>query len=82
MMQEIIKWDLSDFYKDINDPLIETDIRNIEKSAEEFCQNAKGKLEDPSFTSKQLLDWFIEYENVSEKTFYIELYAELLLRIN
>ncbi|MFX1364772.1 MAG: M3 family metallopeptidase [Promethearchaeota archaeon] len=82
MIQEIIKWNLSDFYKDINDPLIETDIQNIEKLAEEFRQNAKGKLEDPSLTPKQVLDWFIEYENVSEKTFYIELYAELLLRIN
>ncbi|TKJ22962.1 MAG: hypothetical protein CEE43_04405 [Promethearchaeota archaeon Loki_b32] len=82
MMQEIIKWDLRDFYIDINDPLIETDIKDIEKLAEEFYQNVKGKLEDPSLTPKQLLEWFKEYEKVSEKTFYFESFAELLLRTN
>lgn len=82
MTQEIIKWDLSDFYSDINDPLIETDIQEIEKLTEEFYQNVKGKLEDPLLTTKQLLEWFKEYEKVSEKTFYLELFAELLLRTN
>jgi len=82
MTQEIIKWDLRDFYTDINDPLIETDIQEIEKLAEEFYQNVKSKLEDPSLTPKQLLEWFKEYEKVSEKTFYFELFAELLLRTN
>ncbi|NVM36824.1 MAG: M3 family oligoendopeptidase [Candidatus Lokiarchaeota archaeon] len=82
MTQEIIKWDLSDFYTDINDPLIEKDIQEIEKLAEDFSQNVKSKLEDPSFTPKQLLEWFQEYEKVSEKTFYFELFAELLLRTN
>ncbi len=82
MTQEIIKWDLRDFYTDINDPLIETDIKDIEKLAEEFYQNVRGKLEDPSITPKQLQEWFKEYEEVSEKTFYFELFAELLLRTN
>ena len=82
MTQEIIKWDLRDFYTDINDPLIETDIKDIEKLAEDFHQNVKSKLEDPSLTPRQLLEWFKEYEKVSEKTFYFELFAELLLRTN
>ncbi|MCK4780343.1 MAG: hypothetical protein KAT57_09160, partial [Candidatus Lokiarchaeota archaeon] len=82
MTQEIIKWDLSDFYTGIKDPLIETDIQEIEKLAEDFYQNVKGKLEDPSLIPKQLLEWFKEYEKVSEKIFYFELYAELLLRTN
>lgn len=82
MTQEIIKWDLTDFYTDINDPLIETDIQDIEKLAEEFYQNVRGKLEDPSLTPRQLLEWFKEYEKVSEKTFYFESFAELLLRTN
>ncbi len=82
MTQEIIKWDLSDFYEDINDPLIETDIQNIERIAEDFHQNIKGKLEDPLLTSNRLIDWFQDYEKVFEKTFYLELYAELLLSIN
>jgi len=82
MQQDIIKWDLSDFYKDINDPLIETDIQEIEKLAKDFHHNVKGKLEDPSLTPKLLLEWFKEYEKVSEKTFYFDSFAELLLRTN
>ncbi len=80
--QDIIKWDLSDFYTDINDPSIETDIQEIEKLAEKLHQNVRGNLEDPSLTPKQLLEWFKEYENVAEKIFYFELYAELILRIS
>ncbi|MFX1419361.1 MAG: M3 family oligoendopeptidase [Promethearchaeota archaeon] len=82
MTQEIIKWDLSDFYSDINDPQIEKDIQNIEKSAESFYQTVKGKLEDISFTSNQLLEWYKEYEAISEKIFYLDTYATLLYSIN
>ena len=82
MTQEIIKWDLSDFYTDITDPRIEKDIQDIEKPAELFYQNVKGKLEDPSLTPQQLLDWYKEYETISEKIFYLETYSELLYRTN
>ncbi|MFX0000891.1 MAG: hypothetical protein ACFE88_12340, partial [Candidatus Hermodarchaeota archaeon] len=82
MTQEIIKWDLSDFYTDINDPLIETDIQEIQTLAEKFYQKVKGKLEDPSLTPNQFMEWFKEYEKISEKVFYFDLYAELLLSIN
>ncbi|MFX1569104.1 MAG: M3 family oligoendopeptidase [Promethearchaeota archaeon] len=82
MTQEIIKWDLSDYYTGINDPMIETDIQEIERLAKDFNQNVKGKLEDPSLTPEQLLEWYKEYENISEKTFYFDTYAELLLRTN
>ncbi len=82
MTQEIIKWDLSDYYTGINDHRIETDIQEIEKLAEEFNQNVKGKLEDPSLTPEQILDWYKEYEKISEKTFYFDTFAELLLRTN
>ncbi|MFW9942978.1 MAG: oligoendopeptidase F, partial [Candidatus Thorarchaeota archaeon] len=82
MTQELIKWDLSDYYTGIDDPRIETDIQEIEKLAEEFNQKVKGKLEDPSLTPEQLLNWYKEYEKISEKTFYFDTYAELLLRTN
>ncbi|UCC19577.1 MAG: M3 family oligoendopeptidase [Promethearchaeota archaeon] len=82
MTQEIIKWNLSDYYSDINDPQIEKDIQNIEKSAELFYQNVKGNLGDPSLTPIKLLEWYKEYEEISEKVFYLDTYSTLLYRIN
>ena len=82
MTQEIIKWDLSDFYESITDPTIEKDIKELENAAENFSQNVKGNIKDSSFTPKQLLEWFKEYETISEKIFYFELYSELLYRTN
>ena len=82
MTQEIIKWDLSDFYIDIFDPLIEKDIQELEKSVENFYQNVKGKLEDPSLTPKQLLELYEKYEAIIEKVFYFDTYSTLLYRVN
>jgi len=82
MTQEIIKWDLSDFYSDIKDPLIEKDIENLEKATNNFYQNVKGKLEDPSLTPKQLQEWFKNYEAIMEKLFYFDIFASLLYSIN
>ncbi|MFX1411516.1 MAG: hypothetical protein ACFFA6_14285, partial [Promethearchaeota archaeon] len=82
MPEEIIKWDLSDFYQSINDPLIEKDLLDLVKSAEIFYYNVKGKLEDPSLTSKGFLEWAQEYERISEKLFYLQIYGLLLYSIN
>ncbi|MFX1593888.1 MAG: M3 family metallopeptidase, partial [Promethearchaeota archaeon] len=82
MTQEIIKWDLSDFYRDINDPTIQKDILDLEELTEKFSQNVKGKLEDPSLTPKQLVEWYQDYEAISEKLFYFDTYSTLLYRIN
>ncbi|MFW9936458.1 MAG: M3 family oligoendopeptidase [Candidatus Thorarchaeota archaeon] len=82
MSKEIIKWDLSDFYKDINDPNIEKDIQDISTLAVSFEQEVKSKLKDPSLTSKQLSIWFKEYESISERVFYLQLYSELLYQTN
>ena len=77
MAQEIIKWDLTDFYKNIDDPAIDTDLKELEKSVEKFYQKVKGKLADPSLTPKQLLEWYQEYEKISEHLFYLDLYSRL-----
>jgi oligoendopeptidase F len=82
MTQEIIKWDLSDFYSSITDPLIEKDIQKLEKSVEDFYQNIKGKLEDPSLNSQQLLEWYKKYEAIAEMVFYLDSYSSLLYSIN
>lgn len=56
MAQEIIKWDLTEFYKNINDQAIDMDLKELEKSVDKFHQQVKGKLNDPSLTPKQLLE--------------------------
>jgi len=82
MTQEIIKWDLSDFYQTIRDPLIEIDIQELEKSADNFYQNVKGKLEDLSLTPKQLLEFYEKYEAIAEQVFDFDTYSSLLYSIN
>ena len=82
MTQEIIKWDLTDFYNSIDDPAIDQDLKELEKSVEDFNQKVKGNLEDPSLTPIQLLEWYQEYEQISEYLFYINLYSRLLYSIN
>ena len=77
MTQEIITWDLTEFYKNINDQAIDMDLKELEKSVEKFHQQVKGKLNDPSLTPKQLLEWYQEYEKISEHLFYINLYSRL-----
>ena len=82
MKEEVIKWDLSDFYSSINDFKIEDDIQLIEKEADEFNRKVKGKLINPSLTPTQLVEWFKDYESIKEKLFYLELYSTLIYRIN
>ncbi len=82
MTKDLINWDLSDFYKNINDPIINKDFQDLIKLAEKFYQKVKGNLENPSLTSKQLLEWFEEYETISEKLFYLQIYSTLLYRTN
>jgi oligoendopeptidase F len=82
MSEEIIEWDLSDFYKGITDPKIQTDIQELLSLANQFEIKVKTKLKDPELTSKQLLDWFKDYEKIIERNFYLQLYSELLYRIN
>jgi len=82
MTEEVIEWDLNDFYSSINDSKIEKDIQQIEKEADEFNKKVKGKLNNPSLTPTQLVEWFKVYESIKEKLFYLELYSTLIYRIN
>ena len=82
MDEDLIKWDLSDLYKDINDPQIDRDIKAINNTTEEFNRNVKGELKNPSLTSKQLLSWYKEYEKISEQLFNLNLYSRLIYSIN
>jgi oligoendopeptidase F len=82
MVDEIIEWDLSDFYESIIDPNIEKDIKFLLKTAEKFNQKVKGKVDVPSLTPEQLIGWLQEYENISEKSAYLQFYALLSYSTN
>jgi len=82
MTEEIIKWDLSDFYKSVTDSNIEKDIQSVLKTAEEFNQKVKGKVNVPTLTPEQLLGWLQEYENISEESAYLHFYAMLSYSTN
>ncbi len=82
MSKDLIKWDLRNFYNNINDPVLDNDLQDLVKLAEKFNQKVKGNVEKPSLTSKELLEWFKEYETISEKLFYLQIYSILLYRTN
>jgi len=82
MTKEIIKWDLTDFYDTINDPKIDQDLKELEKSVEDFYHKVKGKLKNPSLTPNQLLEWYQEYEEICEQMFYLDQYSGLQNSIN
>ena len=72
MTQEIIKWDLSDYYTDINDPLIEQDIQNLDKSAENFYANLAKIFKDPQ-------EKILTYLSKVEHSHYMMLQSEYAL---
>ncbi|MFX0082691.1 MAG: M3 family metallopeptidase [Candidatus Hodarchaeota archaeon] len=82
MAEEIIKWDLTDFYESIDDPSIDKDLKELEKSVENFYKKVKGKIRDPLLTPKQLLEWYKEYEQISEQIYYLDRYSSLEYSIN
>ena len=81
MVENLPIWDLSDYYKDINDPQIDKDIEELKQLSETFNNKVKGKLKDELFTFDQLQQWLKEYEQIGEGTFYLETYSQLLYRI-
>lgn len=50
MTNDMPAWDLSDLYKGINDPQIQTDLEKYKSSAQQFALDYKGKLAQLSAT--------------------------------
>lgn len=68
-------WDLSDLYKDINDPQIKKDLNRYKKLASDFALEYKGKLENLS--AKQFFDMARKCEERSVLTNKLGVYAYL-----
>ena len=48
MNNKLPTWDLSEIYKNINDPKIKKDLKNIKESANNFVKTWKGKINNLS----------------------------------
>ncbi|MFW9852740.1 MAG: M3 family oligoendopeptidase [Candidatus Thorarchaeota archaeon] len=78
MSKEIIAWDLSLFYKNVDDPEIEKDMKKIEELALQFNKEVKGKLTDKSLSSSQLKEWYKKIEAIYEKILDLDLFSSYL----
>ena len=78
MSKDIIAWDLSLFYKNVDDPKIEKDMKEIEELALQFNKDVKGKIIDESLTPSKLKEWYEKIEEIYEKMFDLTLFSSYL----
>ena len=64
---ELPTWDLSEIYKDIDDPNIESDIIKIKKLSQDFSTTWKGKIKDLNAS-----DFLVCIENYQNITYLIK----------
>ena len=77
MNNELPTWDLSEIYKNIKDPKISRDIKNIRESANNFLNKWKGKINNLS-----PLDFVFcinEYQEINENIYKIATHSSLIL---
>lgn len=73
---ENVIWDLSVFYKSVDDPAIEQDMQAVTKEVDAFASTYKGRV--ASLTADELLTAVKTLESVYDKTGRIGNYASLL----
>ncbi|MBI5392032.1 M3 family oligoendopeptidase [Candidatus Woesearchaeota archaeon] len=78
MKKEIPSWDLSDLYKNINDPKISSALKQNLTKAEQFEKTYRGKIKDKNLTSQGLLNAIKEYEAILQENIKPEVYANLM----
>ena len=80
MNNELPIWDLSEIYKNINDPKISRDIKNIRGSANNFLKKWKGKINDLS--PSDFLICINEYQKINEAIYKIATHSNLTFATN
>ena len=80
MDTELPVWDLSEIYKDIDDPSIESDIKIIKELSEDFSIKWKGKIKD--LNASEFLNCIETYQNISEKIYKIGTHSNLIFATN
>ncbi|MFM1847638.1 MAG: hypothetical protein RL417_1112 [Pseudomonadota bacterium] len=64
--EKLPAWDLSDLYRDLEDPAIERDMRSGERAARTFQKRYKGKLGKLITSGPRLAEALTEYETIHE----------------
>jgi len=77
---ELPTWDLSEIYKDIDDPNIESDIIKIKKLSQDFSTRWKGKIKD--LNASDFLVCIEKYQNINEKIYTIGTHSNLIFATN
>lgn len=73
---ENVQWDLSDLYKSIDDPALQSDKENIRQRAKDFASDYKGKIAD--LDEKGMKQALQDYEQILETIGKIGSYAHLI----
>ena len=77
---ELPLWDLSEIYKDIKDPMIKNDLKDIRSFSKEFLKKWKGKIKD--LNSQEFVDCIDQYQNLNEKIYKIGTHSNLIFATN
>ena len=77
---ELPLWDLSEIYKDIKDPMIKNDLKDIKNISKEFLKKWKGKIKD--LNSEEFVDCIDQYQNLNEKIYKIGTHSNLIFATN
>ena len=77
---ELPLWDLSEIYKDIKDPMIKNDLKDIKNLSKEFLKKWKGKIKD--LNSEEFVDCIDQYQNLNEKIYKIGTHSNLIFATN
>ena len=77
---ELPLWDLSEIYKDIKDPMIKNDLKDIRKLSKDFLKKWKGKIKD--LNSEEFVDCIDQYQNLNEKIYKIGTHSNLIFATN
>jgi len=82
MKEENIVWDLSGLFSNQKDPKIDKVIDNLEKEAEQFVREYKGKIKAPDFKAKDLLNLFQRQEAFEAEMDELLTYSHILYDAN
>ncbi len=71
------RWNLSDLYKNVNDPNIDATFTTQLKRAQAFAKKYRGKI-NGKLTTKQVANILKEYQSILQETYKPEIYAALI----
>lgn len=77
-----MEWNLTDFFKSIDDPAIEKNKKTINKLVSEFIKKYKGKINSPKLTATLLLQSIKDVEAIDERLYIYTVFADSLFNTN